>query len=640
MQQERAYFEALVSIAAYRATANHLEFKNADGEVILVFDRKLPPAVDLALEHTGWILDLLHGEKPLAGSHLTLNLGREGFDGFSGCNTYGGEYETASDGVLIVGPIFQTAMECESPALTEQERTYVEALRSSTSYRVSPDRLEIGNAAGETVLVFVRKESLAMNPDDLLGTAWQLASLNGADLFEGSAITLAFQNDHRVSGHAGCQDYVATYQAGIDDMSFLFFSMIEAGCSMEEALLAQEGTYTTLLGWASSYRLQEEQLEILTERGEVLLYEPLPEAADASLEGTPWVLSALVEETEVEGMAAPLPAVTMPRPGTQVTATFKDGHVGGSAGCNSYGAAYDADGIALHVETPEATEMDCLEPPGIMEQEQRYLDTLGSTSIIHIHYNQLWLETDDSRALVFAAPSRSQGMADLLAELRNAGLEVEATQEMVDHGFSIQGQRVLVAGSPVFVYEFADRPAADLAFAGISVDEYGLTISRTEGEVTVETHGDWIETPHVYKLGRLIVITGDHATVLDALEQAIGLQARVPGPEDCSTADAFPPEEAELIWPTLHAIQPDLSVPGSLVEIQGTGGFLYWNNECGEFRNESARDFQLFFDGEPLGSIMCYAHTCFAELAIPADATPGAHTISVEGGSSIETQTR
>ena len=74
------------------------------------------------------------------------------------------------------------------------------------------------------------------------------------------------------------------------------------------------------------------------------------------------------------------------------------------------------------------------------------------------------------------------------------------------------------------------------------------------------------------------------------------------------------------------------------MEIRGTGGFLYWNNECGEFRNESARDFQLFFDDEPLGSITCYAHTCLAELTIPADAAPGIHTISVEGGSSTELQ--
>jgi hypothetical protein len=111
-----------------------------------------------------------------------------------------------------------------------------------------------------------------------------------------------------------------------------------------------------------------------------------------------------------------------------------------------------------------------------------------------------------------------------------------------------------------------------------------------------------------------------------------------PEARDCSIPNAFPPEEAQLIWPTLHEVQPVQAAPGDQVEIRGTGGFLHWNNECGEFRNESAKDFQLLFDGEPADSITCYAHTCLVNLTIPADASPGIHTICVEGGSSIDIQ--
>jgi hypothetical protein len=156
-----------------------------------------------------------------------------------------------------------------------------------------------------------------------------------------------------------------------------------------------------------------------------------------------------------------------------------------------------------------------------------------------------------------------------------------------------------------------------------------------------------VETPHLYRKGRLIVLTGDHPNLLDALDAVLGPATPIPtvmsaqptpSPEarDCSLANAFPPEEGELIWPTLHQIQPDRPAPGDTVELRGTGGHLYWNNECGEFRNESARDFQLTFDGQPVGSITCYAHTCLTDLTIPVDAAPGMHTISVEGGSSLE----
>jgi hypothetical protein len=228
------------------------------------------------------------------------------------------------------------------------------------------------------------------------------------------------------------------------------------------------------------------------------------------------------------------------------------------------------------------------------------------------------------------------GLTDLIADLRAAGSTPDVTHEMVDHGFAIQGQRILVDGIPIFVYEFADSNAADIAFAGVSVDDYSVTVTRTEGEVTVETHGDWMETPHLYRRGRLIVIAGDAMDVLDALDAAMGAPVWSPETMDCSIPNAFPTEEAQVIWPTLHQVQPDQAAPGDQVEIRGTGGFLYWNNECGEFRNESAMGFQLFFDGEPVDSITCYAHTCLVNLTIPPDARPGIHTISVEGGSSIE----
>ena len=637
-QQERVYSEALESIAAFQETDERLQFDNAKGEAILVFARKLPPAVDPVLGDSEWILALLHGEELLEGSHITLNLGQEGFDGFASCNRYGGEYEAADRGVLTTAMVWQTEMECESPALTDQEQTYVEALRKSASYRVTDGRLEIGNTAAETILVFVRKEEFAMKPDDLLGTAWQLASMNGDGVADGSTITLAFHNDYRASGHAGCRDYVATYEASSDDLRFSFFAMIEAGCSGEEALLEQEGEYTTLLGWASSYRLQEGRLEILTERGEVLGFELLPAGATPSLEGTTWLLSAFLEEAEVEGMTAPLPRLAEPLPETQITATFENGMISGWAGCNSYGAPFALDGPALRLETPETTDMDCQDPPGIMEQERRYLDILRDAVAHRIHYNQLWLETGDRRALVFAAQVRGYSMTDLVADLSAVGLAVEATQERVDHGFSIQGQRVLVEGIPVFVYEFADATAADTAFAGVSVDEYSMTITRLQGQLTIDTHGDWLETPHVYKRGRLIAIVGDGTDLTNALDAAMGAPLSSPGARDCSIPDAFPPEEAELIWPTLQQVEPEHAAPGDQVEIRGTGGFLYWNNECGEFRNESAKDFRLSFDGEPLGAITCYAHTCLANLRMPADAEPGTHTISVEGGSSIDIQ--
>jgi len=67
-------------------------------------------------------------------------------------------------------------------------------------------------------------------------------------------------------------------------------------------------------------------------------------------------------------------------------------------------------------------------------------------------------------------------------------------------------------------------------------------------------------------------------------------------------------------------------------------GYLYWDNECGTFWDESARSFEISFDGAPAGDILCYAGSCQATLTVPPDASSGMRVISVEGGSSIQIQ--
>jgi len=128
-----------------------------------------------------------------------------------------------------------------------------------------------------------------------------------------------------------------------------------------------------------------------------LTYAPLPPGADTSPEGTIWTFTAFVEgET------------TSPRlTGTEITLTFEGGTlnqrgaVSGSAGCNAYSTAYVFDGSFLAFEAPVMTEQYCSNPPGIMEQEQRYLGFLKDVTVYRIDDNQLSLETGEGRALVF-----------------------------------------------------------------------------------------------------------------------------------------------------------------------------------------------------------------------------------------------
>ena len=65
-------------------------------------------------------------------------------------------------------------------------------------------------------------------------------------------------------------------------------------------------------------------------------------------------------------------------PGTTITIEFAEDEVSGTAGCNHYGGSYKVSGDSLSVGDVFATEMGCLEPAGILEQESAYLTALRS----------------------------------------------------------------------------------------------------------------------------------------------------------------------------------------------------------------------------------------------------------------------
>jgi hypothetical protein len=105
---------------------------------------------------------------------------------------------------------------------------------------------------------------------------------------------------------------------------------------------------------------------------------------------------------------------------------------------------------------------------------------------------------------------------------------------------------------------------------------------------------------------------------------------------DCDWGNAFPTEEAFVAWPSLLPIEVESVMPGDELEIVATGGYLRWDNECRKSINESAREFRVYIDDEPVGNISCFVNVCRVTITIPVDTSPGTHSLSVEGGSSLE----
>lgn len=65
-----------------------------------------------------------------------------------------------------------------------------------------------------------------------------------------------------------------------------------------------------------------------------------------------------------------------PIPGSTITVMFDGERVMGNAGCNSFRGSCTVEGSEMALGTIATTQRLCLRPPGVMEQEARFLALL------------------------------------------------------------------------------------------------------------------------------------------------------------------------------------------------------------------------------------------------------------------------
>jgi heat shock protein HslJ len=104
----------------------------------------------------------------------------------------------------------------------------------------------------------------------------------------------------------------------------------------------------------------------------------------ATLEGVPWVVSSGID---VDGWEE-----------TGPSATFENGTVGGSGGCNQFGAEYTLDGDSLELGTITSTLMAC--PPPANESERAYFASLEQVRGWRLDDNELVLVDGEGEELL------------------------------------------------------------------------------------------------------------------------------------------------------------------------------------------------------------------------------------------------
>jgi heat shock protein HslJ len=74
--------------------------------------------------------------------------------GTGGCNAYSASYATTDYGIVIATPI-ETEMYCPFQGVMQQEETYLRTLPKANQFRFSDQGLNIYDASGKPILIFV-----------------------------------------------------------------------------------------------------------------------------------------------------------------------------------------------------------------------------------------------------------------------------------------------------------------------------------------------------------------------------------------------------------------------------------------------------------------------------------------------------
>ena len=238
---------------------------------------------------------------------------------------------------------------------------------------------------GFAILVFVMGTMMlaacTSGSGSLEGKLWQMTAYQSSD---GKMVetlpdvkTTAEFTDGQVGGKAACNTYNGPYE--VDGNQISFGLMMSTMMACPPAIMDQEMGYLGALEMVTTFEVTEESLTMFDADGEIVLeFTPIE---PASLVGTNWLLTSYNN-----GKGGMQSAII----GTEISANFsEDGAISGSGGCNNYNASYEATEETIGIGMIASTEMACMDPEGVMDQETQYLASLQNAAVYTIRDDRL-----------------------------------------------------------------------------------------------------------------------------------------------------------------------------------------------------------------------------------------------------------
>ena len=190
--------------------------------------------------------------------------------GSAGCNRYFGSYTLGTDEQLSFStPLGVTMMAC-MPPVSEQERQYLNDLSAVVAFQLEGGSLRLLDKDRKAVLDYT-----ALKPLALEGALWQAAGINNG---RGGVVSTAttqlatarFENG-KVSGHAGCNTFNASYEITGDRITIGPAMTTRMHCEEPAGIMDQEQEYLQALSRAHVYTLADSRLELRDAGGSLQL---------------------------------------------------------------------------------------------------------------------------------------------------------------------------------------------------------------------------------------------------------------------------------------------------------------------------------------------------------------------------------
>jgi len=215
----------------------------------------------LNISDSEWTVTHIDGFENKTGKSPVFTIKNGNIQGNSGCNSFGGSFETDKKGMFNVGMLRMTKMYCE--AYMDLENTFTSALSKATSFQIDGDLLHVLNSEGKAVFTATQKLKTKTISDK-----WYVSTIKGFNNTTGKSPYFTIKSN-QISGDNGCNAFGGGIEIDTTDRFKVgLLRMTKRYC---EEFAPLEKAFHDALRNVSSYEITDNTLFLLDESKYVLI---------------------------------------------------------------------------------------------------------------------------------------------------------------------------------------------------------------------------------------------------------------------------------------------------------------------------------------------------------------------------------